>query len=277
MANILQFNNRVLNFNNNILIYSTTTNYDPDVILWNSLLSTPASPLFLTNLSVFVNQLKLDNNWDKLDRLWIYAAETQEQASLDLKARQFHTEMNNPTWTNLQGYQGNSSDMFINTNYNPSVAINYQLNSACGFAYSTFAGTNGNVLFGAFDNSNVSTWLFPCYTPSGADSAIIYANNPANNSNIAGIADALGFYSVVRKDSSRLSLYKNSIEYPAAPKNSTAIPNLAIYVLAGNVNNTAAINSNYRAAVTGFGSGALDQPLLYTAIQNFATIIGFNV
>jgi hypothetical protein len=54
------------------------------------------------------------------------------------------TAVNSPTWTANQGFTGNGTSSYIDTNFNPATqGVNYTLNDASRY-YMHFAGTNLN-------------------------------------------------------------------------------------------------------------------------------------
>ena len=84
------------------------------------------------------NQLVLDLKaggiWNKLDVLYIFANDGgQDFGTLNWKAPTLNqaTLINSPTFTNNQGFTGNGTSSYINTNFNPATqGVNYTLNNA---------------------------------------------------------------------------------------------------------------------------------------------------
>ncbi len=102
--------------------------------------------------------LKLAGIWTKLDTLRVYATDGSSSfALIDWKRLALCTAVNSPTFTTNQGYQGNGTSSYIDTNFNPNTAVganNYKKDNACIGAWVFTAGGNG--LCGANNATTVS-------------------------------------------------------------------------------------------------------------------------
>jgi len=111
--------------------------------------------------NTLVEDLKTAGVWDKLDLFYVFATDgDSDYATLNWKAPSSHqvTKVSSPTFTANEGFTGNASSAYLETNYNPSNdATNYALNAASfGFFISdlgTFTGTSISD-FGAPDAVN---------------------------------------------------------------------------------------------------------------------------
>jgi hypothetical protein len=87
------------------------------------------------------NQLMLDLKsggiWSKLDTFAVFATDgNSDFALIDWKRLSQYTAVNSPTFTANQGFQGNGTSSFIDTNFNPSSqGVNYTLNDASFFSW----------------------------------------------------------------------------------------------------------------------------------------------
>lgn len=138
-------------------------NIDPTVQAWaNSLSATPSSNV-LTHLSSFVAGLKYDGVWSKIDRMWIHATETQQQATRDLVMLQDATRVGSPTFIALSGYSFIPDSKYLTTTYDitSSNATGWTQNSAhVGmFISSTLTAgatnTGGDIAMGSQNTFNV--------------------------------------------------------------------------------------------------------------------------
>ena len=108
--------------------------------------------------------LKAGSIWTKLDVLYIFANDGgSDFGTLNWKAPTLNqaTLINSPTFTSNQGFTGNGTSSYINTNFNPATSgVNYTLNNA---SRHTFV-RNQSVAFTTLDgvssgNSNASVGI----------------------------------------------------------------------------------------------------------------------
>ena len=99
------------------------------------------------------NQLMLDlkagNIWSKLDTFAMFANDGGSNFGLiDWKLLVTYTAVNSPTFTSNEGFMGNGTSSYIDTNFNPATqGVNYLLNDASRY-YMQFSGTGTNVFDG---------------------------------------------------------------------------------------------------------------------------------
>lgn len=113
------------------------TSYDDtEAQTYFAALGTPLSSGQQTLISNLVKTLKAVFNTNYLsyifDVFYVLANETEEAAKLNLIKRSHDiTLVNAPTWTQWQGYTGNGTTQYLNTNYNFNTQrFIYQLNTA---------------------------------------------------------------------------------------------------------------------------------------------------
>jgi hypothetical protein len=85
-----------------------------------------------------VISLKSAGIWSKLDVLYFFATNNSNMATLNFKAPSSHqvTLVNSPSFTASQGFKGNASTSYLNTNFNPATSgVQYTLNNASRFIY----------------------------------------------------------------------------------------------------------------------------------------------
>ena len=85
-----------------------------------------------------VLSLKSAGIWSKLDVLYFFATNNSNMATLNFKAPSSHqvTLVNSPSFTASQGFKGNASTSYLNTNFNPATSgVQYTLNNASRFIY----------------------------------------------------------------------------------------------------------------------------------------------
>jgi hypothetical protein len=91
-----------------------------------------------TKQNATVLSLKSAGIWSKLDILYLFATNNSNMATLNFKAPSSHqvTLVNSPSFTASQGFKGNASTSYLNTNFNPATSgVQYTLNNASRFIY----------------------------------------------------------------------------------------------------------------------------------------------
>jgi hypothetical protein len=105
------------------------------------------------------NQLVIDLKsagvWDKLDTFAVFATDgSSDFALIDWKRLTQYTAVNSPTFTINQGFKGNGTSSYIDTNFTPSTdGVNYQLDNASRYFYG-FDGGIGERFEGNLDGVN---------------------------------------------------------------------------------------------------------------------------
>ena len=86
-----------------------------------------------------IEAFKTANIWSKMDIFYVFANDgSKEFATLNWKNPNAHqcTLVNSPTFTSNDGFLGNGTSSYIDTNFNPaSSGVNYTLNDASIFTY----------------------------------------------------------------------------------------------------------------------------------------------
>jgi hypothetical protein len=108
--------------------------YDADAQLYFDELTGTVSDDVKTLVNNLVVTLKADNNWQYIDHLPLLNMPNEQNAMVNLKSPSdpLMVNYNSCVHTPYIGIQGNGTNAYIDTNYNPStyVGAKYQLNSA---------------------------------------------------------------------------------------------------------------------------------------------------
>ena len=253
---------------------------DPDVDTWVASVGaaggtvSPARQMVVNN---FVVGLKTDGIFSKLDRLWLFAAENQPSALLDLITNSTAAVVvysTYPRFATDRGFTGPS----IDTNYNPLIdGLNYGLNSACAGVWDT-SQTQGDyeVVLGSYDDVNFG--IYGVTNFGGSSSWGL--NDGASDPGVVVAYPGPGFYMVDRPDSTSVKLYYNGDPYAQALSPATAIPNLNIDILKLNWPTEAAhgLNSNsvdeIAAVVIGGSLTLADHTNLYKHLHTYMAAVG---
>ena len=116
--------------------------YDADAQIYFNAMTTPLSSTQKARVNTFVKMLKdslgITSLSEKFDVMYLLANETSEAGLRNLVKRSHDaTAVNSPTFTQWEGFKGNGTSSYINTNYNDSTqAINYKINNASFGIYS---------------------------------------------------------------------------------------------------------------------------------------------
>jgi hypothetical protein len=262
-------------------------NFDADTKLWLAQCGTRPSNEVVSAVDTFIRQCKVDGNWQLLDRFWLFGQDVQANARISIKnpsATQI-TEVNAPTFTANQGYDGNGSTQYLRSAFIPSVdGVNYTLNSACLFTY--FRTNVGEAKYDMgvsnASNSNFSYIISRSAGGFGTNNFFTRVNN-LSSAYITWnpVTDSRGLSVSNRTTSADMQVIKNGVTQTTVPTGTQTPQGLAtveMYVLAWNSNGTAnAAMSTKQIAVAGVGSGAIDHLKFYVAVQSLATSIGFQV
>lgn len=248
--------------------------YDDDSVLYFRQLSPSPSFAYMRAVDLFIKTLKADGNWDKLDRLWIHGAEFQQHATVSVKnpLTAHISEINSPTWTANEGYTGDGSSKYLDTNFNPlTQSENFEQNNA---SFGVFCRTNSDAVtveMGAGDSATKYADVVL------RNSNQIYSNLNDNTITTASNTSSVGFFVIERTNSTTVKVFKNGSEINSSSSASTGIPNFNFFILARNDDNSPAYLSTKQIALSFVGSGTIDQLSLFSAIQSLSTSLGFNV
>lgn len=248
---------------------------DQNVSKWLSIMSAQPSSVFIENLNTMVFKLKAEKIWDQLDRFWLFATENRQHAKICIKSLSAITEVNSINWTANQGYSGNGTSTYINTNFIAStLGENYQTNDASIGLYSRDSGTSTGVDIGVFQSGviNISELLLRFSTN------LAYVDINTNASNSVASTNGSGLFLGKRINNSSVALYRNgNILGTTLTQASSGRPNIPIYMAARNEAGVAGSFTSRQYSMCCFGSSIINQTAFYQVFQEFATKQGFNV
>jgi hypothetical protein len=228
--------------------------------------------------------------WQKLDALYIFAANDSATALTNLISAGASPAVVNGTVTFSQGhgYTGDGSTGYIDTGYLYQAA-NYQQNSAMIAAYVLTNRTTTTSSFVEVGRASATSgalheydYLAPENNAAGFQSVI---NSATTGPTAAGTTNSHGFWVVTRTGSTTSTAYLNGNTTPIATSATASIApgttNLSFLIGAGRLGVGGAI-TNYStdqiaAVAIGGGLTATDQNNLSSAINTFMTSRGINV
>lgn len=258
--------------------FNPTAYFDADSVAYFNAVTTPFSAARQLLINELVLSLKSTGNWTKLDRLWLFASEAQDQAKVSLvnPASTKITEVNSPTWTADQGYTTGATNRYLNSNFTPSTdSILWTQNSATFGLYSRSNADDGNGDIGAEGLAGAGSSYLYCKLTGGN----MYAQvNDANAvSTPIAVADSLGLFSAQRTLAASFTYWKRDSNIGTHTEVSTAVTTKPLFI--GNIsNNGSPFGSTARQYAMAYGgAGSIDISALYNSIQTFLTAIGANV
>lgn len=225
-----------------------------------------------TYINTFITALGTD--FAEFDRLWIHglANSIAARTSLANPTSTMITAVNSPTFTASQGYNGNGTNSYLNTNYNPTTnGVKYTLNSASLYVYSR---TDLNSFKFDIGHNNGTSYSVLDIRDGGSFYRSI--NQIGLVTGIA-VANSLGLFSGVRVGVIDVRSCKNGALLVSNSTTSSTLINNNIFVLAQNNNGTASGFSPRQLSLSAIGSGVVNQSTFYTAVQALGTSIGWQV
>ena len=248
----------------------------PETTAYLAQCTTQPSALWTNALNTYIRQMIIDGNWQLLDRMWILASDNQQNARISIvnpTSTQI-SEVSSPSWTKDQGYTGNGTSSYLNTNWNPATqGVQYTLNNASVGLYTRNApaAAPGTAICGNGVAGNGTALLI--INRTSLDDFII---NSATVSTKTAKASG-GLYSVNRTSSTIVSPYYNGSLYTGGSfvQASTSVQSINVFICAYNSNGAAAGWVTNQISMFFVGSGSIDQTKLYNAFTTFRNTIGF--
>lgn len=219
---------------------------------------------------ILQNQLVIDLKaagiWNKLDSFAVYATDgSRNYALIDWKRLIEQSGVNTPTFTTNQGFQGDGTSSYIDTNFNHVTnSINYTLNNASRFMWNRIAATQTSELMDGM-NQNAANSANSLFGGSGANHRI-----NANVNFVGGnvLLNNAGLISINRTSSTNIELFTNSTQF-SRTATSTALSNFTQFIIRGGNN-----FNNQQVSVYGLGASLVSEnTALRTALDNYLTNI----
>jgi hypothetical protein len=183
---------------------------------------------------IIQNQLVLDLKnggiWNKLDSFAVFATDGDSDfALIDWKRLTQYTAYNSPTFTANEGFQGNGSSAYIDSNFNPFTnGTNYTINSASIGGYMRLYDTSPGGLEGFvyLDDGSSRAWMR--YTTNR-----LYMNNLSFSLHASTFAGNNKFSSFVRTSSTNVGIYVDGSLSENVANTSLSVPNNTFLTLKG--------------------------------------------
>jgi len=215
------------------------------------------TPAQATRIDNFITMLKdslgITSLSSKFDAMYLLANESATLGLRNLVKRSSDaTAVNSPTFTQWEGFTGNGTSSYLNSNYNPTSAAGvFTLNSASMGIYSRTDGAgNWQDLAGRTDGAGVG---FSGMTIT--DGSSLYIRMNSNNAGMSVTNTVgLGFFIATRINSDSVSIYRNGIKLSEQTKTTNGLTNANIFIGALNTAGVASSYSTRQYSFVYFGS-----------------------
>ena len=222
---------------------------------------------------------------DSLDILYIAAMNNSDNAGINIIDPDGSYNIDDGdtiSFTPYEGWDGDGGNDFLNTGFNPSTdGVHYKLNDAGIFIYvreelaDQYEEYEYGIREGSTDPSAYLTGLW-----SVTKTIYWRTNKSSSNSFVRGTATRQGFFYQERTGVSNEQLFRNNAsEQNLTGSASTSLPNADFYILAGNVEGSAANFSQNSFSVFGLGSSLSEseRTSLYSLTETLMDALGKGV
>lgn len=247
---------------------------DPNAAAWLTTVGPANVTAGRINLvSNLIRGLKVDGVWTKINRLWLTAAQNSASAIIDLVTAASLSPINAPTFTADQGYTGNGTSSYLNTNSN---SIGTQNSSAFGFYNRTNKAGADAVEFGA---SDATRDFLSSVSIKNADGNLFFEiNDDQGDVGRAAPANCAGIYVISRINGTDATIYKGGASFATNGEASVgvAVQNYAALatISSGGTPQFFSATQNAMVMLGSAGFNATDAFNFTTRIQTYMTAIG---
>ena len=216
--------------------------------------------------NTLVTDLKTAGVWDKLDVFYVFATDgDSDYATLNWKTpTSFQTtKVNSPTFTTNQGYQGDGSSSYLDTNFNPnthSTASSQYSIGAGGYQFQKPTSTYDNII--GTDNGANDILVATKFTTEQP----FYRVNDAQSFRPSFVT-SVGFYGVSRSASNRIdAILPDGTTDSSTNAAAAGMPNANLLVLSWST----AVKSNAIVSVAYYGGDLTSEHSDFkTAVDNY--------
>jgi hypothetical protein len=239
--------------------------YDADAVTYFNALTGTVSDAVKTLVNNLVVTLKNDGNWSEIDHLPLMNMPNEQNCMVNLihPSDPLMVNYNSCVHTPYIGIQGNGTNAYIDTNYNPST---YGGNHTQNSAFNSVGASGISIGTKALNGNSITTQNY--IIPRNDASNGIATSNCISPATFANTLDN-GNFSTKRILNSNFDIYINGVLNGNYIQSSGSLENLTMYILGANLNNTLALPSDAIVKYNCFGSGSINPTTFNTAITTF--------
>jgi hypothetical protein len=239
----------------NLLLFAETAtstpiySSDPDVQAYVARMSTPISEATITKMDTLVGSIKtalsISDLSERLVFYYIMGHETEEASLMNLVSANFDLIKNGtPTWTQWEGYLGNGTDSFFDTQYNTTTdiaAYPAKLNSISVGIYCRTTGNGEWIAMGNNDGAGGAPQRDFRMIIGWSNTYSYYnLNQESLGSDLSTLSSVPRSYHIVTYDGTTGAAYRNATERASKTYNAGVLPNLNLYLMASRTTTGAA-------------------------------------
>lgn len=202
--------------------------------------------------------LKSAGIWSKLDTFAVFATDgNSDFALIDWKRLSQYTAVNSPTFTTNEGFTGNGTSSYIDTNFTPSTnGVNYTLNNACRFVWVSGTSTDTSIDGNSFQNNNFMRKVNAI--------TLRFNSTTSMNASVDNTPDGYKLYN--RTSSTNTELFVGLTQY-SRTQTSSSLPSQSQFILRNSTG-----YSTYLASLYGMGASLVSENTdFYNAVNTYIT------
>jgi hypothetical protein len=224
-----------------------------------------------------VIQMKADGIWDKMKAIYPMVGASAASCAQNLKSSSFTATFNGGVTLSSNGFVGNGTSGYMNTNLNPSLILT--LNST---HQSLYIRNTGNLGFDDFSAITSATSGIRVIIKDGSTSRFITDHYSESNriDLLTGVPDSRGFFVITRENSTLLKAKRNDVVLGTnTVLNTGTLPNRPMTLSCLNSTSGFINFASREYAFASLGDGLTDQNEtdFYNAVQAFQTTLSRQV
>ena len=240
-------------------------------------MTVPPPPGRLWVIDQTIRQLKQHGIWQKLDLFYVLAAHDAQAARLNWKNPSLYacTEVNSPTFTKDQGYAGNGTTSYLNTNWAPGThGVNFTQNSGCILLWDRTARAGQS--FRIAGASGAGYAALTGVAPRWTDNNLYGFVNASGSAPAASLSASAGLSTVNRSGATALEMYRDGASVATAAGASSAPTTNNIWIGGHNLNGTLDGPGTDQISVTGLSASldAATQRSLFAILRTHLNRVG---
>lgn len=246
--------------------------YETESIALFVRMTTPPTLLRKRLIDNVVVGLKSTGIWQKLDALYVFAADNSQAALLNWIADQYNASaVNAPTFTQDRGYAGDGSSSYVDSTFNPTTASSPKFVQDSAY-FGIWLRTN--VQFASSVAGYFATTGTTIAPRLGTDElqGRINQGSGVSSSTTGSVTDGSKLTGISRSASDAMRIAKNGVNVVTGSTTSAAPVNGALRF--GHFGTATYASHEFAAGIIGGNLTAGEELILYSALQAYMTAVG---